>query len=250
MKNGVKKTIKSTINSLGFELKRINVASDIANPETLFEIDRDFNDLYDLAHKKTLSETSNNPLRRQRHYVLYYLLRQVDIHQGNIAECGCWKGLTAYQIATYLRQSKFRNKFYLFDSFEGLSEFEDCDLPSGDVIDKKKRMKYFACSLEAVRENLKDFDFIDYKKGWIPERFKDVENEKFVFVNIEVDLYQPTRDSLDFFYDKTVKNGIIGFGDYGCVHFPGVKKAVGEFMKDKKDFFLSLPSGYTFLIKR
>ena len=65
-----------------------------------------------------------------------------------------------------------------------------------------------------------------------------------------MDLYQPIKDSLDFFYDRTLKNGIIVFDDYGYISFPGAKKAVDDFLKEKKDFFLPLPSGQAFLIKQ
>jgi hypothetical protein len=39
------------------------------------------------------------------------------------------------------------------------------------------------------------------------------------------------------------------FDDYGCIQFPGAKKAVDEFIsKYDKVFFLPLPSGQAFLI--
>lgn len=245
MQNYIKKTITAVFQSLGLNVQRINRA-----PETFFEVDQDFNQQYRLAQQRTQMEASDNLLRRKRHYVLCQLLRQVDVHKGHVAECGCFRGLSAYEISTYLKLKNFRNKFYIFDSFEGLSEYQASDLENNPVKSVDERRKHFACSLDIVKSNLSEFSFIEFKKGWIPEKFKEVARETFSFVNIDVDLYQPIKDSLEFFYDRTVQGGIISLDDYGCSSFPGAKKAVDEFMKDKGDFFLSLPSGAAFLLKK
>ena len=42
-------------------------------------------------------------------------------------------------------------------------------------------------------------NFIILLKGWIPSRFEEVKDKNFSFVHIDVDLYQPTLDSLNFF---------------------------------------------------
>ena len=51
-------------------------------------------------------------------------------------------------------------------------------------------------------EVLKDFDFVKIYKGWIPEKFNLVDNSKFSFVHIDVDLYEPTLKSLEFFFPR------------------------------------------------
>jgi hypothetical protein len=212
-------------------------------------MDRDFMNQYQRAQERTQMVETDNLLRRQRHHTLYYLLRQVDIQRGHVAECGCFRGLSSYQISLYLQERRFQNKFYLFDSFQGLSEFTEADLEGQQVKDIQRRQKEFSCSLETVQRNLRDFTFVKCLQGWIPERFDDVRNEWFIFVHIDVDLYEPIRDSLQFFYERTLQGGIIAFDDYGCTYFPGAKKAVDEFMRDKSDFFLPLPSGSAFMIK-
>ena len=40
------------------------------------------------------------------------------------------------------------------------------------------------------------------------------------------------------------------FDDYGCMQFPGAKKAIDECLREFDDpFFVLLPSGQAFLIK-
>ena len=228
----------------GYDIVRRNPPS-----ETFFETDEDFRRGYEQAQVATQMKANDNLLRRQRHYTLYYLLRQVDVQKGNVAECGCLRGLSAYQTASYLKEKNFKNKFYLFDSFEGLSEFDQADLAGTTIKNVDEKRKHFACPMEETQSNLKEFEFIVYKKGWIPQRFPEVAQEKFIFVHIDVDLYRPIKDSLEFFYPRVVAGGVIAFDDYGCSAFPGAKQAVDEFMRGKNDFFLALPSGHAFILK-
>lgn len=86
-------------------------------------------------------------------------------------------------------------------------------------------------------------------KGWIPERFKDVEDMKFSFLHVDVDLYDPTIDSLKFFYDRMTTGGIIMCDDYGSVSCPGAKKAFDEFFADKQENILELPSAQAIVVK-
>jgi predicted O-methyltransferase YrrM len=240
----LKRIIKMLADSFGYEIKKKE------NFDTFFQIDPLFNDLYKKAQIQTQMEETDNELRRQRHYVLNYLLRHTDLKTGNVCELGCWKGLSAYQIATYLKEQNADVIFHIFDSFEGLSGIE-----LEDTYEKERRSEdslrtQFACSLEKVQENLREFKFIKYYKGWIPERFHEVEEEIFSFVHVDVDLYQPTLDSFEFFYQRLATGGVMVFDDYGCIQFPGAKKAIDEGLsRFHKHFFVPLPSGQAFLIK-
>jgi len=148
---------------------------------------------------------TDNPLRRQRHYTLHYLLRNTRI-AGDVCELGCWRGLSAFQIATNLRSFKRESVFHIFDSLRDFLNIRPWIYP-GLKEDVAARRKQFACSLEEVRENLKEFFFIQYHKGWIPQRFDEVKDRKFSFVHVDVDLYQPIRDSFHFFYPRMLKGG-------------------------------------------
>jgi O-methyltransferase len=219
--------------------------------QTNYEVDSDFLELYIEGQEKTNMQYSDNPLRRQRHYTLNYLLWTTKGIKGDVGEAGCFKGLSSYQIASFLK-SDSKKSFFIFDSFEGLSEINDLDRPKDrKQIDEEVR-KRFAANEDDVRESLSSFDNISIFKGWIPDRYPEIEDKKFSFVHIDVDLYDPIMDSLRFFYPRTVDKGIIVFDDYGCSHFPGAKMAVDDFIKSLNEdvFFVPMPSGQAFLIKK
>jgi len=186
---------------IGYQITRKGVGEAIP-PRTYFEVDPMFNPLYELAQEKTQMTPSDHLLRRQRQYTLCYLLLNITIHEGDVCELGCWRGLSTYQLASHLASKGFHNDFCLFDSFEGLSEIDEIDRREDLDFAYDEKRKLFECSEEIVRENLKEFSFIRYFKGWIPDRFEEVRDKRFSFVHIDLDLYQPIRDSIQFFYPR------------------------------------------------
>ena len=180
-----------------------------------------------------------------------YILNKKKIH--NFAECGCWLGHSSYIISELLYKKKYKGKFYIFDSFEGLSNFskEDKYFYKKSKKSKNDMKKQFVSSEKFVKNNvLKKFKFVNTYKGWIPNRFGEVKNKKFSFVHIDVDLYKPTLDSLKFFYPKLVKGGIILCDDYNSSVFPGAKQAWDSFFYKKKySFFYKNLLGGCFIIK-
>lgn len=217
-------------------------------PRVLYEIDQEFHQLYERGlHITRMRDVA---MRRQRYYTFRYLLHGVAQVPGDVCEVGCYRGLSAHLIASTLSEMKKRVLFHLCDSFEGLSEFSTVDRSDFHDMDQPEKRQKYICSLEMVQQHLREFDFIVYHKGWIPEPFQTLVDSRFCFVHIDVDLYQPTRDSFEFFYPRLLPHGVMVFDDYGSVKFPGARKAIDECLKRVHDaFFVALPAGQAFLIK-
>jgi hypothetical protein len=177
----------------------------------------------------------------------------------NFAECGCFKGHSSYGISKILSDNEFKHEFHIFDSFEGgLSEFEDYDktmLNSNISMEKQFiRRNNFSSSYEEVKKNLENFDFIKIYESWIPDKFDEIKNLKFQFVHIDVDLYNPTYESLKFFYPRLVPGGIIVCDDYNFADFPGAKSAWDNYFNEiseseQPNLTYEVPLGSIFLIK-
>ncbi|GLI94555.1 hypothetical protein LMG27198_35470 [Methylocystis echinoides] len=171
---------------------------------------------------------------------------------GDIVECGCWRGHSAYMISTLASKYGFRGAFHIFDSFEGLSELSEEDRSQRFNLNTQEvaeQAKWFACPEDIVKANLSGFPFVKTYKGWVPDRFAEVADKRFSFVHIDLDLYKPIMDSIHFFYPRMVKGGIIVFDDYGSARFPGAKVAIDEAInKYSPTFFFRHPTGGAFLI--
>ena len=80
------------------------------------------------------------------------------------------------------------------------------------------------------------------KKGYFPETAIGVE-DKFVFVMLDMDLYQPMLAGLEFFYDKMVPGGVMLLHDYFHEELPGVKCAVEEYERRVGEKLCKIPIG-------
>lgn len=77
------------------------------------------------------------------------------------------------------------------------------------------------------------------RKGWFPESAYGI-SDKFVFVSIDVDLYQPIYAGLEFFFPRLVRGGYIFVHDYNSKKYSGVKAAVREFCMQNNTVFFPL----------
>jgi hypothetical protein len=222
----------------------------------LFREDNERGQLYREALARSRMELADNFLKQCRFYSMQQMVEFVvkNGQSGDFVECGCWKGHSTYIISTILYEHRFAGEFHVFDSFEGgLSDKSEEDQPeTGPETDERiiRQKEHFSSTEEEVRNTLNTFDFVRIYKGWIPDRFLEVEDREFSFVHIDVDLYEPTRDSLGFFYPRLQRGGVIVVDDYGYAAFPGAKRAVDEFLRRSAcNLFYEVPIGSCIIIK-
>lgn len=197
---------------------------------------------------RTRSGSSDNVLKQNRHYTLWQMVDRVVDEKlpGDVAECGCFKGHSTFMVAARLAERGWTGRFLVFDSFEGgLSDKVPADRTvRGDTKDEATRAQKleFASSRDAVAALLAPYPFVSLHAGWIPAVFDatpELADRRFALVHLDVDLYEPTRDSLACFAPRMVDGGVFVIDDYGSAHFPGCKAAVDEFRASHRvRFFL------------
>lgn len=143
---------------------------------------------------------------------------------GDIAECGVYKGGSARLLATIFPNKKI----YLYDSFEGM--LEDDSMESGHHI----KGQFNDTSIEAVQNYLSDKDNCLFFKGWIPESTKSLTNETFSLVHVDLDLYQSTQSAIEIFWPRLTIGGMMIFDDIDWEPCPGVNRAI-------KEYFTNIP---------
>lgn len=181
-----------------------------------------------------------------RRWNVLQFLRLIEGLPGDTAECGVFEGATSWLILRHAPDDPAggRRRHHLFDSFEGCSQPGANDHPS------HFHKGILACPEETVRTTLAPYaGQTRYYKGWIPSRFAAVADRSFAFVHIDVDLYDPTRDSIAFFYPRLERGAVLICDDYGCSTCPGATKAVDDFLADKPEKMLAFASGGGFMIK-
>ena len=208
-----------------------------------------YHERYNRGSLATNGVLDDNAMRRLRFYGIEQAVQAVANVPGDACEIGCYRGLSAWLAADGFRRQGKKLTFHLCDSFEGLSQFGDKDR-GGRIMDELRARTKFACAEEVVRRNLSEFDFIVTHKGWVPEPFADLKDMRFCYVHIDVDLHDPTRDSLGFIWPRLNQHGVVLLDDYGTLSFPGARIAVDEFFKDLTDYVLyEQPAGQAIGIK-
>lgn len=161
-------------------------------------------------------------------YNIYNLSKKTSHLDGDMAEVGVYKGGSAKLIAI----NKGKRALHLFDSFKGILRISNQDI--------HKVKDFQNTTLEEVREYLSKFNNIFFYKGWFPDTAKSIENKKFSFVHLDLDLYQSTLDALQFFLYRMNSGGVILSHDYNSISCPGVSKAFNEFFSNKRETVIEL----------
>jgi O-methyltransferase len=177
-----------------------------------------------------------------RRLMIHQLLRLTEQVPGDTAECGVYLGASSYLICSFIAQSALPKSHHLFDSFEGLS----APAPQDNIHWREHDLQV---DFGETARRLSRFKNVHYYKGWIPDRFAEVADRRFSFLHIDVDLYEPTRDSVAFFYPRVNTGGIIVCDDYGFATCSGATKAMDEYLQDKPEKMVKLSDGGGFLIK-
>lgn len=165
----------------------------------------------------------------ERQFTMWSISQATAALPGDTAECGVFDGATSYLICKS-RDGKSDSLHHGFDSFEGLSKPEQADI-AGVEDAYNWHPNDLSIAESVAKDNLSEFaDRLKLYRGWIPDRFREVEDRRFSLVHIDVDLFRPTLDSLEFFYPRLVAGGIIVCDDYGSTWCPGAKEACDSFV--------------------
>lgn len=127
--------------------------------------------------------------------------------------------------------------FYLFDSFEGLSEIGLEELntdPASGSRSSQYRRGDMSVSLDRVTSVFRDYLQVSIDKGWIPKVFAGITERKWSFVHIDVDLHESTFGSLEYFFPRLAKGGVIVNDDYASPDFPGGRQGLGRVLRRQK----------------
>jgi O-methyltransferase len=222
-----------------------------------FEMDETFKAIL-RAGIKASGSTHDATVVHQRMYNTVQFLRHTSDLEGDVAECGVFRGLFSFMFCNYLRLANpnFDGQgYHVFDSFQGLSQPSEQDVISrpeyGAVGTHFRPAGEFQGSLETVKSTLKDYPLVQYHAGWIPESLASVAERSYKFVHVDLDLYEPTKGAVEYFYPRMVKGGIIVIDEYAIPRWPGPRMAVDEFCQMNHLITpVSLTTGNGVLIKK
>jgi O-methyltransferase len=148
---------------------------------------------------------------------------------GALAEVGVWRGETS----AFLHRLAPDRRLYLFDTFSGFSEQ---DLPAGSP-----DTRFRDTSAEAVRRRVGASENVVLVPGHVPRTLERAAGERFAMVLLDLDLFEPTRASLEFFYPLLEPGAFLVVHDYNNSESDwACKRAFDAFLESKPERIVEL----------
>ena len=157
--------------------------------------------------------------------------------RGDIVECGVFKGASLIRLAIF--RELLQNQSKKIIGFDTFGKFPEAKF----VEDIKKRKKFLEMSGEQSISSNQLLKILKQKK--ISYNIELIEGDitkslikymiknpkiKISFLNLDVDLYEPTKIILENLFPRISKGGILVLDDYNV--FPGETEAVNEYFKN------------------
>lgn len=148
---------------------------------------------------------------------------------GSMLEVGCWHGGSALHIANAWPD----RPIFVFDPFSDTRSFESLD----EGLDTSFALNQFTDTSEGYVRKL----FLSHGrkaeivKGFFPASAVNVDLGEIAFCHLDVDVYEATRQSLDYLADRLAKRSFVLIDDYQR-EARGVDVAVDEFLKGHPRF--------------
>jgi hypothetical protein len=200
----------------------------------------------------------------------YEIFKKIVTVPGVIVDLGVFRGASTFtwaKLCEIFCPTDIRKVVYAFDTFEGFPRLsaEDGkenlqqDVRQGGYFAGSTVERDLALAQEAMNydRHLRHIDRVQFIKGdvaqTIPEFIRDKgAGLRVALLNLDLDLYAPTKTALEYFVPLLSPKGIIIVDEYAIDTFGGESKAVDEHFQAKfgrrptiKKFpWHSNPSGY------
>lgn len=181
--------------------------------------------------------------------------------EGDIVECGVWRGgvsaLMKDTVDQYNSERQSRS-FWLFDTFEGMSEPGKFDFKRGrnaaDTQAKQESLRKLDGTSGWCRGDLSDvkktmsrtttgLNNVIFVKGMVEKTLELNLPNRIALLRLDTDFYESTKAELEFLYPRLSKGGVLIIDDYGA--WAGARKAFDDYftVEKKKEIFIA-PNHY------
>lgn len=162
-------------------------------------------------------------------------------------ECGVYTGSSLVACAAMAQDAGFSFEMIGLDTFSGLPELSETDLSLAPAGAKYINTTLFSdTTIEHVQGKLVEHglaESVHLRQGLFSQTLPALPEQRYHFVNIDCDLYEPHLECLRYFYQRMAPGGIVFFDDYHSIDYPMAAHAINEFMQDKPEKLIHLRFG-------
>jgi len=164
--------------------------------------------------------------------------------EGDVVECGVWKGGSMMAVAeTFLKSGDTSKNLYLLDTFEGMPPPTENDVDIAGVTaesllgsaDKEiEESVWCRATLDVVKDALASTGYPDEKvhfiKGMVEQTIPQFVPDKIALLRLDTDWYESTKHEMEHLFPRLSKGGVLIIDDYG--HWQGARKAIDEYLEN------------------
>ena len=233
----------------------LNLATDILKEnysrhfigDKLFVADRAMGFFDDEKFTRVFKEIAKAPIYQGmawRIHTLVWAVKSVMHLQGDLVECGVFRGFKSDFLCRYFEIDSLNKKFWLFDTFEGMCE----KYSDGSPIDKAEHNK--PQLYEFVQERFSNYQNVNICKGVVPDIFDVTVPERVIFLHLDMNSYLAETGALEILWPKMPIGAVVILDDYGFYEFKAQKENEDKWFEERGQFVLELPSGQGLVVKR
>jgi len=218
-KQVMKKLFIKVFAKMGFRIRNIMVDIDMDQDPIFTKI---------LSAVREYTMTSKESMK-----VLYDAINYLSTNniEGDIVECGVWRGGSSMVSALTLLNNKDTNRtLYLYDTFEGMTPSTDSDISVKGETGQVWQGKCFA-DFDDVSANIHATKYpkekISLVKGMVEDTIPKIAPDRISLLRLDTDWYESTYHELVHLYPKLVVGGVLIIDDYG--YWKGSRKAVDQY---------------------
>jgi hypothetical protein len=175
-----------------------------------------------------------------RLFYFRHMMERVNDVPGDIVECGVSTGHGILYWALLCELMTTNRMIWGFDSFSGFPVSTEADRKANGSFQKQqydyasppeivlKVLNDGRVSAEFVRESVR------LVRGYFEETLHQYDGE-IALLHLDCDLYESYTTCLNALYPKVRGGGVIMFDEYEDSNFPGAKRAIDEFFRDKPE---------------
>lgn len=198
---------------------------------------------------------TSDPTRIGKLLAHYELYRRILPLHGHVVECGVFKGASLLQFAIFRRllENDDSRRIIGFDAFGAFPGKHDG--PDAVFVEQFERRAGTGISPDELQAALRHKkidkvtlipgDILETAPHWVAQNLE----LKIALLHVDVDVYEPTKASLENLFDRVVAGGIVILDDYGTV--AGATRAIDEFLVGRNLMIQKLPLAHipAFLVK-
>lgn len=166
---------------------------------------------------------------------------------GDFVECGTNTGIMSLAVCEYVNFNEVDKDFWLFDTYAGIPEdmVSESEMELGRLAENRM---YPDCYEKALR-NFSPFPRAHLVRGRVPETLSTVSIADVSYLCIDMNIEQPEREALEYFWPKLVSGAVVVFDDYAWTPYQAQKRSHDTFASRQGVEILTLPTGQGLLIK-